>query len=374
MKVLTLTTQYANNMGALLQCFALSKYLNSQKDIECEVLQYLPKGHNRSWTIFHKPRGFRDILKLLYQMIRVDQLIKLRNKRKKVRKFINTYIPLTKETYTRDEIISCPPKAAAIIVGSDQIWNFKYRQDLTYFLDFLKENTLKISYAASIADNWTKEQSQKIAPVLQTFDSISIRESGNLPCVNSALKDKEATVVCDPVFLLGKDEWNEIKSNPSIEEPYIFCYFLSVSPLAVKAVAKIRELTGCKIVHLNLNALDKFNSDIVITEADPSEFIGLISNATYVCTNSFHCSAFSIIYKKNFTFVPKNMANERITQLENLFGINVMLNVQNIENLSLSQLQTNYTDKESSENAFIEYSKEFLKQALNGKNRISEQI
>ena len=51
MKVLTLTTQYANNYGALLQCYALSKYLNNQQGIDCKVIDYLPEGYERSWKI-----------------------------------------------------------------------------------------------------------------------------------------------------------------------------------------------------------------------------------------------------------------------------------------------------------------------------------
>ena len=41
-RVLTLTTQYANNMGALLQCYALSRYLKENENVECKVLQYNP--------------------------------------------------------------------------------------------------------------------------------------------------------------------------------------------------------------------------------------------------------------------------------------------------------------------------------------------
>ncbi|MBD5233356.1 MAG: polysaccharide pyruvyl transferase family protein [Bacteroidales bacterium] len=358
-KILTLTTQYANNMGALLQCYALSKFLNGQKNVECEVLQYLPVGHNRSWTIFHKPRTLRDVAKLAYQIVCVKDLLRIRKKQAKVRKFIEKYIPLTKRKYSRKDIISNPPEADAFIVGSDQIWNFNYRCDLTYFLDFTKNNPRKISYAASIADDWTEAQSETIAPYIRDFDCVSIREKGNLHCVNSVLVDEKATVVCDPVFLLRKEDWDDIKVNPHIEEPYIFCYFLSVSQMAVEAVKKLRQLTGFKVVHLNLNALDKFNSDIVIKDADPAEFVGLISNASYVCTNSFHCSAFSIIYRRNFKFVPKHIANERLVQLEDIFGIDVILNQEKLNTLSVEQLKTDYS-KVAQGDAFIDYSKDFL--------------
>ncbi len=364
MKVLTLTTQYANNMGALLQCYALSKYLNSFESIDCEVLQYLPSGYNRSWTVFHKPRTIRDVVKLVYDVLRVDLLIKRYRKQAKMRKFISDYIPLTVRKYKRQEIKDNPPSADAIVVGSDQIWNFKLRIDLTYFLDFARPETKRISYAASIADNWKEEQIKMISPYVSRFDKVSIREKGTLDCVNSAMTKGEARVVCDPVFLLSRDDWDSIKVPAKIEGPYIFCYFLSVSPMAVEAVSKIKELTGLKIVHLNLNSLDKFHSDIEIKDADPREFVGLISQASYVCTNSFHCSAFSIIYHRNLTFVPKSMANERISQLEDLFGLKVMLSKEKIKKLSLDDITTVYPNLDSSKNEFVEESKCFLKESL----------
>lgn len=368
MKVLTLTTQYANNMGALLQCYALSRYLNSLEGIECKVLQYLPKGYNRSWTIFHKPRTFRDVLKLAYDTLRIDLLLIRKKKQRKMREFINKYIPLTDKQYNRESITNNPPQADAIVVGSDQIWNFKLRTDFTYFLDFAKEDIKKISYAASVADNWNTEQIKMIRPIVSQFNNVSIREKGNLECVNEALDGKTAEVVCDPVFLLTKNDWDTVKADKMIEGSYIFCYFLSVSPMAVETVRKIKELTGLRIVHLNLNSLDKFHSDVEIKDADPLEFVSLISNATYVCTNSFHCSAFSIIYKRNLTFVPKHMANERISQLEEKFGIDVMLTHERLRNLTIKEITTEYPNIEDETNSFVEISKNFIQNALYGNN------
>lgn len=365
MKIYTLTTQYANNMGALLQCYALSKYLNSQENIECEVLQYLPEGYNRSWTSFHKPRTIRDVAKMIYELIRFDIQIARKRKQAKMKKFIAEFLPLSQSKYKRTDILKSSPRADAFIVGSDQIWNFKLRKDLTYFLDFVNDDAKKISYAASVADDWSENDIKMIRPTLSRFDSVSIRESGNLPCVKAALENKEATVVCDPVFLLTRKQWDEIKVTPQIEKPYIFCYFLSVTPFAVEVVDKIRKLTGYKVVHLNLNALDKFHSDVVIKDADPRDFVGLIANAGYVCTNSFHCSAFSIIYNRNLKFIPKHMANERVVQLEKIFGIDVIMNPNKLKTLSLSNLNTDYSNTGNGDE-FIEYSKEFLSNAING--------
>lgn len=368
MKVLTLTTQYANNYGALLQCYALSKYLNNLDGIECQVIQYYHPTADASWKLIYKPSNFRSLLKTIYTSLNVRYLVKRKSKFKVMKAFMFGYLPLTEEKYTTPESIrSNPPLADVYICGSDQIWNMMQMVEgkLIYFLDFAPDNAKKIAYAASIADPWTKDQEAMVAPLLKRFTAISIREKGNLPQVQSLFS--KATVVIDPVFLLNRGQWDELRSNKRvIDEPYILCYFLSVTDQMVQTVKKIKKLTGYKIVHLNINALDKFNSDYVIRDADPREFIGLISKASFVCTNSFHCSAFSVIYRRNFTFCPKAHANERIVNLQEVFGLgDVIMTSTRLQNIRKKEdLIVDYSKADCLGSEFIEYSKNFLKDSI----------
>lgn len=369
MKVLTLTTQYANNYGALLQCYALSKYLNNQPDVECQVIQYYHPRAGISWTIFRKPTTFRDFLKLVYSLLNFNLVYSGIKKNQVMRSFIKDYIPLTKEAYhTPDSIRNKPPKADVYICGSDQIWNMKYLFDgkTVYFLDFVPEGKRRVSYAASIADPWKEEHVKMLTPHLKKFDAMSIREKGNLSQLQSIYP--RATVVLDPVFLLGKNDWDALKNTHKCpQEPYMLCYFLSVDEKMVKVVKRVRELTGLKIVHLNLNALDKFNSDVNIRVADPRDFIGLISQASMICTNSFHCSAFSVIYKRDFVFCPKSMANERVANLQEVFGLgDVMMTESRLQMLTKEDLHIDYSKADELGKASLEYSVSFLKHAIYG--------
>lgn len=367
MKIFTLTTQYANNYGALLQCYALCDFLNSIEGVECKVIRYLPDGYNNSWRLIPKARTFRDVLKNIYLIFRLDLLIKRMRKQRVMKEFIKRFIPVTQEIYNRRNILSNPPVGDAFVCGSDQIWNFKYRIDLTYFFDFVDRTKSKIiSYAPSIADPWTDEQCQFIKPYLGRFDAISIREAGNLSQVNELVPNMNPVVVIDPVFLICPEKWKTIASHKLCpKEPYILCYFLSVSQLGVKTVEHIRNLTGYKVLHLNLNALDKFHSDYDIRLASPLDFIGLIENASFVCTNSFHCSAFSIIFKRNFMFVPKNMANERVESLINKFKINdVIIREKDLTKIQLSDLNVDYSKSESYLNEFLTFSKDYINKAI----------
>lgn len=369
MKVLTITTQYANNYGALLQCYALSRFLNNLPNVDCQVIQYFHPRAGISWTIFRKPETVRDFIKLVYTFFNIKLVSSRFKKNRVMRSFIKEYIPLTDEEYrTPDSIRNNPPKGDVYICGSDQIWNMKYLFDgkTVYFLDFVPEGKIRVAYAASIADPWKEEHVKMLTPHLKKFDAISIREHGNLAQLQSIYP--KATVVLDPVFLLSKADWDNLKNTSKCpQEPYLLCYFLSVDEKMVKIVKRVRELTGLKIVHLNLNALDKFNSDVNIRVADPRDFIGLISQASMICTNSFHCSAFSVIYKRNFVFCPKSMANERVANLQEVFGLgDVMMTESRLQTLTEEDLHIDYSKADELGKAFLEYSVSFLKHAIYG--------
>lgn len=128
------------------------------------------------------------------------------------------------------------------------------------------------------------------------------------------------------------DEWLSIqKKEPIVEEKYILCYFLGNNPPHREFAKRLKEVTGCKIIALT--HLDEFvksdegYADETPYDIDPADFLNLIRNAEYVCTDSFHCSVFSILYKRQFfTFRrynrnTKQSTNSRLDTLFNMAGI-----------------------------------------------------
>lgn len=371
MKVLTLTTQYANNFGALLQCYALSKYVTKYEQSDCEVINYFPKDYKRSWSLFNKPRNWRDLLRQVYMLVRPDFVLGKMLRNKVMKRFIKTKLPLTAQSFRREQLLAFPPKADVYICGSDQIWNWILFKDHTYYLDFAEKYPLakRVSYAASIADPWPTEVHNEVSCLLKHFDSVSIREEGNLALTKELLKGTtEPVVVADPVFLLSPDDWAEMMDTKyCLEEPYILCYFLSSTSLGVDTVKKIREITGYKVIGINMGARNKFNCDKIVRAIGPEDFIGLIHNASFICTNSFHASAFSIIFQKDFIFVPKSMANERIYNLQHVFGIgDVCATPERVKKMSMENVKVNYENLSTDNNSFVKFSKEYLHKAIWG--------
>ncbi len=357
MKVKIITTQFANNMGALLQCYALSRFLNNLDDVDCEVIDYYPKGIATGWSYFNKPNSLNSFIKQLYKLFRIDHFIASRFHNKKVRKFISEYIPLTKGHYDKRNIYKNPPFADVFICGSDQIWNPELLNDTAYFLDFVNSGK-KISYAASATKEWTPDFEKKAEILLRDFSAVSLREDVNFEQVKK-LCTCNVQLAIDPVFLLNREEWLEIAPVPKENEPYILCYFIGTSRKAGKIVKDLKEATGYKVIHVNLNLFSYFKADKEIRAVSPLELVGYIAHAQLVCTNSFHGTAFSIILHKNFRVLKKSRGHSRLETLINVFDIkNAIINPEEAfhSNLDESPVSLNYTKGD----IYIQNSKNYI--------------
>jgi len=348
MKIAIITTHYANNYGALLQTYAMQRFLNEELKQEAEVLAYFPARYNNSWKIMKKPSTIRDLMVQIYLLIHWKNIIGFMKRKKKNQDFTLHFIKRSKSYYSSEEIKRDHPQYDCFISGSDQIWNLKLFPggEPAFFLDFASAwgNTKKIAYACSVADPIPEVDIPKVRNYLKVFDAISVREISDVGTIQS-LTEKKVYHVADPVFLLTSMQWESVAHKPAIKEKYILCYFLSYGDLSSSVVKKLRELTGYKVVNININAYDKFKSDYCIWDASPLDFIGYIQNAAFVCTNSYHCTAFSIIFRKNFVVVPKKVANARIKSLQQVFGISDrFVNEEWLNTVSREWLNIDYSE------------------------------
>ena len=98
---------------------------------------------------------------------------------------------------------------------------------------------------------------------------------------------------------------------------------------------------------------------IRVNNIGPKEFIWLIQNAECVCTNSFHATAFSTVFKKKLIHIPNGNSPERTTSL--LARVGVRLKAPDefpIYNLSLCNSESLKMETEKS--------KKFIISALKG--------
>ena len=221
-----------------------------------------------------------------------------------------------------------------MVVGSDQVWTPLSLPTKFFNLLFVDDKVRKVAYASSFGVSSIPGFQQKATGAfLDRFHAIGVREQSGKKIVDS-LSHQTATVVADPTMLLDHREWSEeIKdSKVKVDEPYIFCYFLGTNMEARKAANELKAKTRLKII--TLRHMDEYVpedesfGDEAPYDVNPNDFLAYIKNATYVLTDSFHCSAFSIQFHKQFmTFYrfaqgSATGRNSRIDSLFNVLGVN----------------------------------------------------
>ena len=197
------------------------------------------------------------------------------------------------DSYTSDTINKSNDVYDIFITGSDQVWNLSCSgNDYNYFLNFANKDKVKISYAASIGIYEFKEdERKKLHKILNSFDMISIRENNSLRQFDFI--DKEIRVVPDPVFLLNKNEWEEIIPKRIIKQDYILVYLIQDDINVMKNAERYAKENNLKLIS------NKKSIEFILNNS-PEKFLSWIKYAKCIFTNSFHGTAFSLIFEKDF--------------------------------------------------------------------------
>lgn len=314
MRICTMTCHHVYNYGATLQAYALQYYLE-KLGCEVEIIDYRLFTHIRYelFTPYPKGRAYKIIRKIPFLRYIIPP-IKNRNmlhtwgRKKAFDDFDRKYLHISKCVYrTYEELDKADFAADVFIAGSDQIWNpiFPNGTDLGYYLDFGDRNIKRISYAASFGvSEISKEQGTFVKEKLSTFAYLSVREQSGVDILRAI--GLKAVKCLDPVFLLNRSEWGEMIQIKRLDYRYIMVYdFYHEDESMVDFIKCLSKEKGLKILSIN-DTNNAPYADIQINNAGPIEFLSYIENADYVVSNSFHATAFSMIFNKRFATFPLN--------------------------------------------------------------------
>lgn len=324
MQIRTITCHDVYNHGASLQAYALQTYLESIGHI-VEIIDYKPDYLSKHYLLWSVDNPFYDkpIIKQLYLALKLPgRLLALKRKRK-FDVFTKNYLKLTSKRYhSNEELKVNPPSADVYIAGSDQIWNtlFQNGRDAAFYLDFAPKTSKRISYAASFAtEDVMEEYIPFVRKMLKNFDRISIREHCSLPLLAS-LGRQDGEAVCDPVFLLSRKEWETLFPKVLHSEPYLLVYDTEHSEMIKTIAQQIARQRNLKIYNVSGFRLRYVDKDR--WASSPIDFVQLIHDAAYVVSNSFHATAFSIIFERDFCVVNRSEGiNERMKSLLQRYGM-----------------------------------------------------
>ena len=147
-------------------------------------------------------------------------------------------------------------------------------------------------------------------------------------------------VVLDPTLLLNKEEWMKVMSpvRKMKNEKYVLVYYIDEIAECVEYARKIADKHDWKVA-LMTNTARRFSGvDINIPFVGPAEFLWLFDNAQYICTNSFHGTAFAVNFNKDFVSVIKRNSPQRAQTLLTNVGLSdrLLTNISQIDGLSTS--------------------------------------
>lgn len=328
------------NYGGILQAYATVSYLE-EKHVNYELIRYTRKKTIQE-NLRDIPRLFNVVwLNSNYEAIQRRLSLKrhsdyAKNNKIRMEAFANfkkwAFKNFSDEYIGYAALCKGGEKYSAIITGSDQLWSPAGLPTNYYNLMFVPDKTLKISIASSFGVKqipWY--QKKRTAQYLKRIEYISMRENRGSEIV-AELTGRIVPTILDPVFFLSREEWLErIPNKREIKEPYIFSYFLGATREHRLAVNKLSEELGLKIVALRhmdqYVEEDEWFGDYAPYDVDPRRFLNLLRNAEYVCTDSFHGTAFSIINKKQFVVFNRYSdsssfsKNSRIDTLCQNFGL-----------------------------------------------------
>ena len=258
---------------------------------------------------------------------------------------------------------------AAVICGSDQVWNPEITgSDPSYFLDFCGPDTRKLSYAPSFGMEQLPEAfCQKIRQPLSELDAISVREAKGAELVHD-LCGREAQLVLDPVFLISASRWQALENTCDVSGDYLLLYSIHHGKDTLAFARSLAEERGLKLLILGGNALSCYRrreeSIQWVPDASPESWLWLIRNAACVVTDSFHGLAFSILFRRSFFIALQSRTNSRLEHLLSTLKLN-----DQIIRPEMIIHDPDYAEAERVLPELRESSLSFLRQALGAEER-----
>lgn len=364
MKKVEIITIFDNtNFGTYLQALALALVIK-RKGYDVEIIDYIRPGQSEdAWKKF----ADNFIKKIYYTLWEFPRWRKLRND---CHSFVHRFVQLSKVQYLSfDDLKRNPPLADIYVTGSDQVWNSIYNEgiDRSFYLDFVPEGCKRVAYAASIGmPEIPRGEVEGMRRLLSKYSAMTVREA-DASRLLAGLGFSGVPVVLDPTLLLDKDDWKSISGQfVQIDtEPFILVYSVEEkeqNALIGKYADILSRKNGWKIYEISYNSYHrrlKF-ADRHFLQVTPDIFLQLMLKARFVIVSSFHGTAFSINFNKQFLTITPNRFNSRVDNILTLCGLKDRLvttsdfDVDNIRPISFDKVNT-LLDKERSKSFDLLY-------------------
>lgn len=328
MNVKVITRHGPSNYGSLLQSIATLRIVE-QLGHECTIIDYQRKderGLNMVLTQLSQKSGFTNPLKKIAYVAARYPIEKLAQSRFDCMR--HKYLNLTPRCSNHQDLEQLD--ADIFLTGSDQVWGPTMCgiYDTAYFLQFIPKKAKRFAFAASFGKTMFDEQTEDAyKQMLSTYNGIAVRESSAVKLMEKWGLNNCFGQVLDPTLLLDTTEWARLMISDDIQnkyegKKYILVYQIHNDPKLSQYANELAAKIGLTLIRVNPFMHQRFRGGRFINCPDASEFLSLFKNATYIVTDSFHGTCFSINFNKQFIeILPNNATGTRNMSILTLTGL-----------------------------------------------------
>jgi hypothetical protein len=311
------------NFGNRLQAYALNYYLN-QQGFNTKTLLFKETNKTITLSSFNNNSKLSNWRNKLYVALKlfinfIKYLIRIKHNLYN-KKRTKLFLKFTQHYISEHNVVDSSKLNDIFdifIVGSDQVWNPLYSNNLSRFLLHFAHPKKRFAFSASFGLSFLpSEYHHMYKESLTNFKNISVREKTGQSILLDLI-DKSPLITLDPTFLISQTQWENIVSSSSLKIPekYILVYFLGTISNEYRSF--IRDYSR----KLNIPVIDLLNIDKPYYYCvSPESFLKLIKNSTFFFTDSFHGVVFSIIFRKQFVVFKRIESIDIYSRIEYLLS------------------------------------------------------
>lgn len=316
-----MTFLHNDNYGSCLQAYALQCVL-TELGHDCEHIDYCPGRVEKLRNLITSGNHWKLVLEgMRKRQVRSAQSGAMRKSRA-IPEFYRRRMKLSRPCANRSELKRLSGKYEILLAGSDQIWNPIWLNP-AYFLRFASGNQQKAAYAASLGVGVlpAPAKQEKIRRWTADFGAISVREEAGADLMEQ-MTGRRPAVMPDPVCLLPREAWEGIAADAPSASPYLLCYFIGENAAYWDRIRTLSRERGLPVFILPVTAESYRQGFALLDGASPEAFLGAVREAALVCTDSFHCLAFSAMFEREYVLFRRNRdgdpesRNSRIDQFQ----------------------------------------------------------
>ena len=143
------------------------------------------------------------------------------------------------------------------------------------------------------------------------------------------LVERDIEEVVDPTLLLSASEWKQELKLKQTEKQYLLVYFLGTNKKYWEKVYDVSKILNLSLKIIPVYEKDKMRAGVIDESIGPREFVEYFYNASFVCTDSFHGTAFSLIFNKKMLVFERFLNKEKENQNSRIYNILSKFNLKN---------------------------------------------